>query len=148
VDSEAATRDGRLLGLDVGSRTIGMAVSDPLGITAQGLATVRRKNKRTDFAALERVIQEFGIAEIVVGYPLRLSGATGTQSEKMAAFAGPPVGRAAHLGRGQPSAARDGHEHPPARRGRRPLSGGADPAGLHGTPQVEALTNCSTWNNC
>jgi putative Holliday junction resolvase len=77
----------RILALDVGSRTIGLAVSDPLGITAQGLDTVRRKNKRSDFEALERVLQQYDVAEIVVGYPLRMTGATGTQSEKMSAFA-------------------------------------------------------------
>ncbi len=64
-----------------------MAVSDLLGITAQGLPTYRRQNKRLDFEALERVIREYNVGEIVVGYPLRLSGATGTQSEKMAIFA-------------------------------------------------------------
>jgi putative Holliday junction resolvase len=77
----------RILALDVGSKTIGMAVSDPLGITAQGLATLRRKNKRTDFDALARVLEEYAVAEIVVGYPLRMSGAAGPQAEKMAAFA-------------------------------------------------------------
>lgn len=64
-----------------------MAVSDLLGITAQGLPTYRRQNKRLDFEALQKVIQEYGVVEIVVGYPLRLSGATGTQSEKMSVFA-------------------------------------------------------------
>jgi len=64
-----------------------MAVSDPLRITAQGLETVRRKNKRYDFEQLQRVIREFGVAEIVVGLPLRMSGAEGTQSEKMRSFA-------------------------------------------------------------
>jgi putative Holliday junction resolvase len=77
----------RVLGLDVGSRTIGMAVSDPLGITAQGLPTLRRTNKRGDYARLDSVLREFAVAEIVVGYPLRLSGAEGTQSEKMQVFA-------------------------------------------------------------
>lgn len=77
----------RVLGLDVGSKTIGMAVSDPLGITAQGLETIRRTNKRTDFALLTKVISDYSIVEIVVGYPLRLSGATGTQSDKMQVFA-------------------------------------------------------------
>ena len=77
----------RILALDVGSKTIGMAVSDPLGITAQGLQTLRRKNKRTDFAALSRVLEEYEVAEIVVGYPLRMSGAVGTQAEKMTEFA-------------------------------------------------------------
>ena len=64
-----------------------MAVSDPLWITAQGLPTIRRSNKRKDFQQLGAVIQEYAISEIVVGYPLRLSGATGTQSEKMQVFA-------------------------------------------------------------
>lgn len=77
----------RVLGLDVGSKTIGMAVSDPLGITAQGLETLRRKNKRTDFGRLNEVIRQYQIAEIVVGLPLRMSGNEGTQSEKMRGFA-------------------------------------------------------------
>jgi putative pre-16S rRNA nuclease len=77
----------RVMGLDVGSKTIGVAVSDPLGITAQGLETIRRKNKRQDFEALARLIREYEVREIVVGYPLRLSGAEGTQSEKMQVFA-------------------------------------------------------------
>jgi len=80
-------RVGRVLGLDVGSRRIGVAVSDPLGITAQGLQTLQRRNKRSDLAALERVIRQFGVREIVVGLPLRMSGAEGTQSEKMQGFA-------------------------------------------------------------
>jgi putative pre-16S rRNA nuclease len=77
---------GRVLGLDVGSRRIGIAVSDPLGITAQGLETLQRRNKRHDLAALERVIREYAVREIVVGLPLRMSGAEGTQSEKMQVF--------------------------------------------------------------
>jgi putative holliday junction resolvase len=71
----------------VGSKTIGMAVSDLLGITAQGLTTMRRQNKRLDFAQLEKVIRDYHVAEIVVGYPLRMSGAEGTQSGKMKQFA-------------------------------------------------------------
>ena len=77
----------RVLGLDVGSRRIGIAVSDPLGITAQGLETLQRRNKRADLAALERVIREYEVREIVVGLPLRMSGAEGTQSDKMQVFA-------------------------------------------------------------
>ena len=77
----------RVLGLDVGSKTIGLAVSDPLGITAQGLQTVRRNNKRLDFERLRAVVREYQVSEIVIGYPLRLSGAEGTQSEKMRHFA-------------------------------------------------------------
>ncbi len=77
----------RILGLDVGSKTIGMAVSDPLGITAQGLQTIRRQNKRLDYAQLREVILKYEVTQIVVGYPLRMSGAEGTQAEKMQIFA-------------------------------------------------------------
>jgi putative holliday junction resolvase len=86
VGSPAETQH-RILALDVGSRTIGLAVSDPLGITAQGLPTIRRKNKRTDFEALGQVLRRYAVREIVVGYPLRMSGAAGAQSVKMSAFA-------------------------------------------------------------
>ncbi len=64
-----------------------MAVSDLLGITAQGLDTIQRQNKRLDYAQLERVIREYQVNEIVVGLPLRMSGAEGIQAEKMQLFA-------------------------------------------------------------
>ena len=64
-----------------------MAISDPLGITAQGLQTLHRQNKRLDFAQLERVIRDYRVAEIVMGLPLRMSGAEGVQAEKMQLFA-------------------------------------------------------------
>jgi putative pre-16S rRNA nuclease len=78
---------GRILGLDVGSKRIGIAISDLLGITAQGQETLRRQNKRLDFEKLGKLIHEHEIAEIVVGYPLRMSGAEGVQAEKMQRFA-------------------------------------------------------------
>ena len=62
-------------------------MSDPLGITAQGLETLHRKNKRHDFEYLRGVIEEYAVREMVVGLPLRMTGAEGTQSEKMRAFA-------------------------------------------------------------
>ena len=65
-----------------------MAVSDLLGITAQGIETLQRKNKRQDFQKLGRVIQAYEVREIVIGLPLHMSGAEGTQAEKMRAFAG------------------------------------------------------------
>src|SRR5262244_241261 len=77
----------RILAIDYGSRRMGLAVSDPLGITAQGLKTLERKNKRSDFARLERTLREYQVTEIVLGYPLRMSGEEGTQSQKVAAFA-------------------------------------------------------------
>jgi putative Holliday junction resolvase len=78
---------GRLLGLDVGSRTIGMAVSDSLGITAQGIPTWRRKNKLSDLRELERVLRDYQIAEIVVGYPLHMSGGPTAGSQRIELFA-------------------------------------------------------------
>jgi len=77
----------RILGLDVGARRIGVAISDPLGLTAQGLETLHRKNKKHDFSCLHRVIRDYQVKEIVVGLPLRMSGVEGTQAEKIQAFA-------------------------------------------------------------
>lgn len=64
-----------------------MAVSDLLGITAQGIETLHRKNKRTDLAELEKTIREYNIGEMVVGFPLKMSGDEGRQAEKIQAFA-------------------------------------------------------------
>lgn len=86
VTVDACTRP-RILALDVGAKTIGMAVSDPLGLTAQGLQTLRRTSKRADFGRLERILREYEVAEMVVGYPLRMSGQAGAQAEKVAALA-------------------------------------------------------------
>jgi putative holliday junction resolvase len=77
----------RILAIDYGSRRMGLAVSDPLGITAQGLETLERKNKRSDFARLEKTVREYQVREIVLGNPLRMSGEAGTQSQKVAEFA-------------------------------------------------------------
>lgn len=87
VTGESAIPRHRVLGLDVGARRIGVAVSDPLGITAQGLDTLHRKNKKYDFSFLHRVIRDYDVKEIVVGLPLRMSGAEGVQAEKIQAFA-------------------------------------------------------------
>jgi putative holliday junction resolvase len=77
----------RILALDFGSRKIGLAVSDELGVTAQGLPTLHRSNKRNDLDHLRRVIKQFHIAELVMGLPLRMSGSEGTQSGKVQVFA-------------------------------------------------------------
>lgn len=82
-----ANHVGRILGLDVGARRIGFAISDPLGITAQGLSTLERRNRRFDLGEIRKVLEEYQVQEIVVGNPLRMSGQAGTQAEKMATFA-------------------------------------------------------------
>jgi putative Holliday junction resolvase len=74
------------MGLDVGTRRIGIAVSDLLNITAQGLDTLQRRNKRYDFQHLARVIRDYSVSEIVVGLPRRLSGADSAQTEKVMDF--------------------------------------------------------------
>lgn len=78
---------GRILAIDYGSRRMGLAVSDPLGITSQGIETLQRKNKRNDFFRLGEIIREYHVREIVLGNPLRMNGAEGAQSEKVAQFA-------------------------------------------------------------
>lgn len=78
---------GRVLALDLGKKRIGLAISDGLGITAQGLATLARINKRTDLAVLARLIQERGVTQILMGNPLHMSGREGRQSEWAQEFA-------------------------------------------------------------
>ena len=76
------------LALDVGSKRIGVAVSDELGLTAQPVMTLaRRRNPREDVRSLARLARKYAVAAIVVGDPLSLSGQAGTQSRKTRAFA-------------------------------------------------------------
>ncbi|MEO8029059.1 MAG: Holliday junction resolvase RuvX [Bryobacteraceae bacterium] len=77
----------RILALDLGKRRIGLAISDPLGITAQGLPTLQRTRIRDDFAALGRIIEEQGVQSILIGNPLHMSGREGRGSEHAREFA-------------------------------------------------------------
>lgn len=72
----------RILALDPGERRIGIAVSDEMGITARGLETFDRKRGTSFFAHLAAVIEEFGITEIVVGFPVSLSGEKGVSARR------------------------------------------------------------------
>ena len=76
----------RVLGLDYGSRRIGVAVCDELGMTAQGVGTVVRKNRDTDLAAIAAFVERFDVERIVIGYPVRLDGSEGIQCEKVNRF--------------------------------------------------------------
>ncbi len=87
TDATHIRKPGRLLALDLGSRRIGLAVSDSLGVTAQPLETLHRTTKRADFAELKNLIQQYSITEIVLGHPLNMSGEPGPQALKVAAFA-------------------------------------------------------------
>jgi putative Holliday junction resolvase len=69
------------MGLDVGSKTIGVAISDELGITAQGFKTIKRKAMEDDFRELYAIISQFQIEKIVVGLPKNMDGSLGKQAE-------------------------------------------------------------------
>jgi putative holliday junction resolvase len=77
----------KILALDLGKRRIGLAISDDLGITAQGLPTLQRKNNRTDLAELARLVREKAVDLLLVGNPLHMSGDAGVQAENARSFA-------------------------------------------------------------
>lgn len=77
----------RILGLDVGDRRIGLAISDPLGYTAQPLFTLHRGGRKADLKSLGRVLRKHGVREVVVGNPLHMSGDQSPQAAKAQAFA-------------------------------------------------------------
>ena len=77
----------RLLGLDFGDRRIGVAVSDELGLTAQPVLTLVRKNLKQDLKSLGRLLRRFGCSAIVLGNPLYMSGDISPQAAKTHAFA-------------------------------------------------------------
>lgn len=81
------SRQGRVLGLDLGSKTIGLAVSDPLGITAQGLPTLRRSNRRADFARVRELVDAYQVERLVVGHPLHLKGYASARARQTERFA-------------------------------------------------------------
>ena len=77
----------RCLGLDVGSATIGVAVSDPFGWTAQGVETIRRKSREADFARLAEIVKQYGAETFVIGMPLNMDGTKGMRAERTEVFA-------------------------------------------------------------
>ncbi|HKR28450.1 MAG TPA: Holliday junction resolvase RuvX [Acidobacteriaceae bacterium] len=77
----------RLLGLDFGDRRIGVAVSDELGLTAQPVLTLVRKNTKQDLKSLGRLLRKYGCTAIVLGNPLYMSGDISPQAAKTQAFA-------------------------------------------------------------
>jgi putative Holliday junction resolvase len=78
---------GRILALDLGKKRIGLALSDPLGLTAQGLPTLQRVNIRTDLAELDRLAAEHDVRLILLGLPLHMSGDEGRQARYTREFA-------------------------------------------------------------
>lgn len=79
----------RIMGLDYGSKTVGVAISDALGITAQGIEIVRRtsENKlRQTLARIESLIQEYEVGKLVLGFPKNMNNTIGDRAEKSLAF--------------------------------------------------------------
>ena len=79
----------RVMGLDFGSRTVGVAVSDPLGLTAQGIEIIRREQEnklRRTLARIEALVQEYQITTIVLGFPKNMNNTIGDRAQKSLAF--------------------------------------------------------------
>ena len=79
----------RIMGLDYGSKTVGVAISDPLHITAQGIETITRKSEnklRKTCARIERLIEEYEVERIVVGFPKLLNNDIGERAKKAMEF--------------------------------------------------------------
>jgi len=80
----------RIMGLDYGSVTVGVAISDPLLITAQGIEVIRRKQEnklRQTYARIEALIEEYSVEKIVVGFPKHLNNTVGVRAELAEEFA-------------------------------------------------------------
>ena len=79
----------RIMGLDYGSKTVGVSVSDPLGLTAQGIEIVRRKSEnklRQTLARIEEIAKEYGVEKIVLGFPKHMNNDIGERAEKSLEF--------------------------------------------------------------
>ncbi|MBS4980128.1 MAG: Holliday junction resolvase RuvX [Lachnospiraceae bacterium] len=79
----------RIMGLDYGSKTVGVAISDPLGLTAQGIETICRKEEnklRKTLARIEALVQEYQVEEIVLGFPKNMNNTVGDRAEKSLEF--------------------------------------------------------------
>lgn len=76
----------RTLALDVGSKTIGVAVTDPMGWTAQGVDTIRRSEIAKDLRQVVAFVREYEVKKIVIGLPLDTQGEVGPQAKKVLAF--------------------------------------------------------------
>jgi putative Holliday junction resolvase len=77
----------KILAIDVGDKRIGLAITDPLGLTAQPLFTIHRTNLRADLKSVARFLRQHQVEVVVVGYPLHADGSVSPQAEKAQVFA-------------------------------------------------------------
>jgi putative holliday junction resolvase len=87
VELASDSRNMRIMALDVGDKTIGVAVSDAMLLTAQSRPTIRRSNLESDLDRIRKMVEENEVHEIVVGQPLHMDGRPSPQSRKIARFA-------------------------------------------------------------
>jgi putative Holliday junction resolvase len=80
VEFQQNAGNGRILALDLGKKRIGLALSDPLGISAQGLDTLQRSTIREDIAALATIAREHQVQLVLLGHPLNMRGDEGRQA--------------------------------------------------------------------
>ena len=78
---------GRVLGIDLGTVRIGLALTDPLGLTAQPAGVLRRQGLKRDLVSLATYVRDHGVERVVVGHPRRLSGEVGREATRAEAFA-------------------------------------------------------------
>jgi putative Holliday junction resolvase len=87
MDRQEQSMKGRVLALDLGKKRIGLALSDPMGITAQGLPTLQRTRIREDLDTLAKLVEEWDVRLLLMGHPLHMSGKEGRQAEYTREFA-------------------------------------------------------------
>ena len=130
----------RIMGLDLGSKTIGVAVSDPLTITAQVLTSIHRTTLAKDLETIVRLVEDHQIEELIIGLPINMDGSRGGAVDRVETFIGQLERPADHpdYPLGRTSLHRGGRKDPPGRRfepgqeekGYRPPFSGDHPSGL------------------
>ena len=77
----------RILGIDLGEKRIGISISDELGITAQGMPTIKTINQIEDLKNIKEIIDKYGVEKIILGLPKNMNGSLGIQAKKALSFA-------------------------------------------------------------
>jgi len=86
IPAATETKPRRILAIDYGRKRIGLALSDELGLTAQPLTTLVRTNRKNDMRRLREICRKHGVAQIIVGHPLHMTGAAGEMADEAARF--------------------------------------------------------------
>ena len=87
MESFPSSANGRILAIDFGTVRLGLAISDALGLTAQGLETIERTNKQADFRRIDHVVSEYSPVRVLISHPISHSGAETEMSKRAVRFA-------------------------------------------------------------